>query len=545
MNHRNLIASFSTALLLCHCSATTSVKSTVPRPPEGVPAEIADENRQTVALAKSDPAGSLSFALASARAMEARIMAGDNSPGTYSAYNYAVARAVDAIDKANLDPWSAPVSVTGSGGTYQLRATLARQEPRIHPSNYRMIPVDAFNVGGTYFKDLEKKDGVGAPIAVVTKHPGKTLKHDLSETTIYGTATVTISFQGNNASLVLHESLREDNVALKGKTFPMAADYSTPLALLLDHQKVEKLGLARLLNPERYADTARLTRLQIYDPERIPVLLVHGLDSTPATWTPMLNRLRADPVIRKRYQFWVFSYPSGYPYPYSATLLRRELDSVNRRFPDHKPIVLMGHSMGGCISRLMLTDAGDSIWRSYFGKSPDETVIPGHFKGLLKETLVFNHRPEISRTIFISTPHRGSEIAISSFGRLFSRLVRVPALIADVRDATVNIMTLDATALTLERAPSSIDTLAPNNRFVKTVNNIPIAPGEKYHTIAGDRGKGNAPDSSDGIVPYWSSHLDGALSEKIVPSGHSAHQNPEAITEVSRILHLHLGDSSP
>ncbi|GAA5121243.1 alpha/beta fold hydrolase [Luteolibacter yonseiensis] len=543
MNPPRFIAPLSIVFLLCHCASTTSVKNHVPRPPEDVPAEVAEENRRTMALAKRDPAGSLGFALSSARAMENRIMAGDRSPATFNAYNYAVARAVDAIDKAGLDPWAAPVLVPGTGGAWRLRASLARPEPRLTPSNYRMISVDAFNVGGTYFKTLEKKDGVGAPVAVVVKHPDKSLKHTLSETTMYGTATVTISFQGDRADLVLHESLREDEVTLKGRTFPLAADYSTPLALLLDHQKVEKLGLVRLLDPERYADTARLTRLQLYDPERVPVLLVHGLDSTPATWTPMLNELRADPVIRKRCQFWVFSYPSGYPYPYSATLLRRQLDAIGRQFPGHKPVVMLGHSMGGDIARLMLTDSGDTLWRAYFGKPPEETVIPGKFRGQLEETLVFRHRQDISRTIFISTPHRGSEIAINSFGRLFSRLVRVPRLLADTRDALVNVITLDATALTLDRAPSSIDTLAPNNRFVKAIGKIPIAREEKYHSIIGDRGKGDTPHSSDGVVPYWSSHLDGALSEKIVPSGHSAHQNPQAIAEVRRILLLHLRDA--
>jgi hypothetical protein len=57
----------------------------------------------------------------------------------------------------------------------------------------------------------------------------------------------------------------------------------------------------------------------------------------------------------------------------------------------------------------------------------------------------------------------------------------------------------------------------------------------------GDRGKGGNKDhtepvSSDGIVPYWSSHLEGAQSELIVASSHSAHQNPQAIEEVRRIL---------
>ena len=61
-----------------------------------------------------------------------------------------------------------------------------------------------------------------------------------------------------------------------------------------------------------------------------------------------------------------------------------------------------------------------------------------------------------------------------------------------------------------------------------------------YHSIIGDRGRGDTPNSSDGVVPYWSSHLDGAKSEKIVPSGHGADQNPQGIAEVVRILNEHI-----
>jgi hypothetical protein len=78
---------------------------------------------------------------------------------------------------------------------------------------------------------------------------------------------------------------------------------------------------------------------------------------------------------------------------------------------------------------------------------------------------------------------------------------------------------------------------------VKAINTIPITPGIPYHTIMGDRGKGDAPNSSDGVVPYWSSHMKGAQSELIVPSGHAAHQNPQAIEEVRRILKLNARSS--
>src|SRR3954462_13417924 len=91
--------------------------------------------------------------------------------------------------------------------------------------------------------------------------------------------------------------------------------------------------LTRLLRPGKYAETARIARLQPYDPNRTVVLVVHGLMDSPATWAPMINRLRGDESIRRNYQFWFYSYPSGYPYPYSASILRHELDAVQKRMP--------------------------------------------------------------------------------------------------------------------------------------------------------------------------------------------------------------------
>jgi hypothetical protein len=98
------------------------------------------------------------------------------------------------------------------------------------------------------------------------------------------------------------------------------------------------------------------------------------------------------------------------------------------------------------------------------------------------------------------------------------------------------LVTDDVAARELQRVPNSIDTLDPNDRFVQLLNKLPLASGVPYHSIIGDRGRGDTPNSSDGIVAYWSSHLDGAQSELIVPTNHQAEHSPEGIAEVCRIL---------
>ena len=327
------------------------------------------------------------------------------------------------------------------------------------------------------------------------------------------------------------------------QTFPLAADFGAPTAMLIARERPERLGLSRVMNPEAYADTALLTRLQQFDPARTPVIFVHGLQETGASWAPMIDSLRTDPVIRKHYQFWYFSYPSGYPYPYAAALFRQDLDGIVRAFPNHKRMVLIGHSMGGLICRLMITDAGDKIWRDFFATPPAKTPLASDTRKLVEEALVFNHRPDIQRVIFISTPHRGSELASNWIGRIGAALVRTPQLFTSVYAASKPLLIADPAARPLNRMPNSVDTLEPNDRFVEAVNKLPITRGIPYHSIIGDRGRGDTPNSSDGVVPYWSSHLAGAKSELIVNSDHGAQYNPQAILEVERILKVNLAAS--
>ena len=252
----------------------------------------------------------------------------------------------------------------------------------------------------------------------------------------------------------------------------------------------------------------------------------------------MVNTLRADPELRRRYQFWVYSYPSGYPYPYSAALFREELDGLVRAFPNHKRIVLVGHSMGGLLSRLMITDAGDKLWIDYFGKPPAQTPISGQEREILEESLIFKSRTDVQSVVFMSTPHRGAKLAGNWVGRLAASLVKMPLMVAAIPVSAISAATTDQTMKPIKRFPTSIDTLSPKNRFVQAVNKIPITPGIPYHSIIGDRGRGNTPHSTDGVVAYESSHLDGARSELIVPSNHSSPLNPQAIAEVRRILML-------
>ena len=454
-------------------------------------------------------------------------------------YNFGIARIFQIVHDTKLDPWTAPLRVPGAHGDFVFTH---RPDPRPewNPALYDFTPADEFDVHGQYVTERTTRPGIGAPIVAVEREPNKRAHHDLAPSRIYYCVTVVAHFEGQRCVLAFEDPLAKETVVCNGRTVPLSADFTVPLAVMLQQTDPQKHELMRLLNPEKYAQTAAIERLQPYDPKKTVVLVIHGLLDSQATWTPMINKLRGDPVIRKHYQFWFYSYPSGYPYPYSAAILRQELDRVEKRFPKMKPMVVIGHSMGGCISRLLLTDSGDQLWMKIFGRPPDEVPLSPQTREYFRQELFFRHRPEIGRVIFIAAPLRGSNLASGPLSKIAAMIIREPAL-----SSTASEEMLRATAhireeeLKPKRRANSVDSLSPKSRFLNAVNTIPMTPGVPYDTIIGDRGRGDSPNSSDGVVAYWSSHMDGAESEDIVPSNHSAHQNPRAIAEVLRILKTH------
>jgi pimeloyl-ACP methyl ester carboxylesterase len=256
----------------------------------------------------------------------------------------------------------------------------------------------------------------------------------------------------------------------------------------------------------------------------------------------MIESLRSDPVFRRNYQVWTFNYPTGAPYPIPAASLRRQLDQIGKRYPDHKDIVVVGHSMGGMISRTLITDSGMTLWNASFEKPPGEMGFDEGTRKTLSDWLIYKARPDVARVIYASASHRGSDDATNRMGRFGAKLVGEPlptgVISGDVAAAT-------RTGDKRGRLPNSIDVLDPDSPFLAAIDTLSPKPGVPYHSLIGDRGLGGnldktEPVSTDGVVSYWSSHLDGAQSELIIPSEHWTILEPEGIAEVNRILRLHI-----
>ena len=466
-------------------------------------------------------------------------------------YNFAVARIFEVIHDNQLKPWKKPIVCPGATEDW----TLALKTDGKHdPGMFRVLPADRFEFKGKLVTERTVKDGIGAPM--ITANQGfdftKVDPFVMGKTSYYG-VTVLINFKGRACTMVYHDPLAVEDVQFAGHTMPLAADFTAPIAFALAEMKPRKTELQRMFKPDKFAGTSRLARLQPYESKKIPILCVHGLGDSQATWAPMIEILRGDPVIRQNYQFWFYSYPTGYPYPIMAEDLRQQLDKMHKTYPDRKKFVVIGHSMGGMIARELITDSGMKIWDAYYDIPPEKMPVPDAVRKKLTGTLIFRHRPEVARVIFTSASLGGAEMAESFFGKLGRKIIgTISTAFGDEEDneKVVGLAKPSENGDPLAKIPTAIDALVPGNRFLKAINSIPPVKGIPYHSIIGDRGKGGnldrtPPMSTDGVVPYWSSHIDGAESEIIVPSGHWSNQHPLAIAEVRRILYLHLGKKPP
>jgi pimeloyl-ACP methyl ester carboxylesterase len=424
------------------------------------------------------------------------------------------------------------------------------------------VPTMNLEVQG--FQNNYRSDGLGAPLAAGLEpapHPdsglllpaklriptsavpqmddprrqltGSTLTARLSLYTIYDTATIRID----------------------GHTVPLEYDQTAVRALFAVEGKAWTRELSGLLNnvltgPNSTAND-NLFALEPHRHGRIPVVLVHGTASSPLRWADMVNDLLEDAAIRDHYEFWFFTYNTGNPIPISANVLRHALENAVKSLggvqadPALGEMVVIGHSQGGLLTKLISIDSGTKIWDAVSDKPVDALNLKPETKALLKETLFVHHLPFVETVIFIATPHGGSYQASLTIVGLFTRLVTLPLSIAS---ATADVLANAGDALKLDkdrRAFNSINGMSPGNPGIGAVRKIPVAPGIHAHSIIPTLQDGPLEDRNDGVVEYKSAHIDGVESELVIEhQDHSTQSNPLAVREVHRILLEQLGHAA-
>ncbi len=365
--------------------------------------------------------------------------------------------------------------------------------------------------------------------------------------------TATLDFKGDGqVELAVYDSLMVDFAPLDGTTVPLATDYTAPLALIMTLRPEKNVGIKSMFQPSKYLELAGLFQLEPFREDKIPVIMVHGLSKSPSAWVPAVNELRSDPVIRENYQFLLFQYPSGLPATYCGSMLRHYLSEFQnhhdpgRRRQVMRNMVLVGKSFGGITSSQQIRESGEKIRELFSTRPLDEVGLSEHEVEAIRRLFHFQPNPDIRRTIFMGTPHRGTDVADTKAAHLASRVINYPfSLLLDGNQLP------DSDAITplardyLQNPPNSVVNLRANSPVLATIASLPIGSRTTVHSIVGKRGDGPLEESDDKMVPYWSSHIDEAVSEVVVPCIHGElESHPKSVAELRRILLLHLAEEA-
>lgn len=324
--------------------------------------------------------------------------------------------------------------------------------------------------------------------------------------------------------------------------FSLATAVASPLAAQVDGTSKPAPAMKELF---RYEPTG-LSLLQPHLRGKVPVVFVHGLWASPWSWQKMIETLEADPAIKSGFQFWTFGYSTGDPIPYSAHLFRRHLDEVRQKLDPDKTdtafdrMVLVGHSMGGLVTKMVAVESGDRMWRVVSDRPVGELQGTEEDRKLLRSGFIFRAYPAVRRVVYIATPHRGSKVDHGSFQRLGTRLVRLPDPLRAAHDRLVaqNLPTFFREDFR-KGLPTSIDELEWGSPILTGLSELSHSPTQKVHSIIAVRPDSPPEHRTDGLVSYESAHVAGVASEKVVSASHLCQDHAEVIGEVRRILVEH------
>ncbi|MCA9248571.1 MAG: hypothetical protein KDA42_15705 [Planctomycetales bacterium] len=355
------------------------------------------------------------------------------------------------------------------------------------------------------------------------------------------------------ATLELYDPLVVSDIQVADRMVPLETDLTTPLAYFLGQPQFNDSDLSTLglLRPDRAAGLRGLYMLEPFQADKVPVVMVHGLWSSPVTWMQMYNDLRADPEVRRNYQFWFYMYPTGQPFWLSARQMRQDMALARAKLDpyQHHPAlgqsVLIGHSMGGLISRMQSVDPGDAFWRIVSDEPISAVKAEPETYQVLQATFFPKPDMAVRRVITIGTPHGGSHFANNVTRWFGNKLISLPRKFLSRRQQLLRDNPGVFHEQAIFAANTSIDSLSPESPLLPVLRTQPPAPWIHHHNIVGrvptDGFLGWVSNEGDGVVSLASANLEVAESQIAVPADHSTvHQHPRAILEVRRILLDHL-----
>ena len=465
-------------------------------------------------------------------------------------YNYAVQQSVTRLfshyrDAPRPMPRSGESARIGDWNIHFLMDEVRLPGGKTTP--YELIPASTLTFSG--LRSMYRRDGFGAELVAVmarSVNDKDTFEQPYSETP-FPALSVILSFKGrtltqiletHDAAFTVSDPYRRYYVSLGGISVPLAANFTSGYGLWLARSGFATQALRNAIGTSDGLAEPHIYLLQPYDPDRRIIVMLHGRPAAPRPGSTRPTKCWAMRYCGAATRSGRSTTRPMRPCPTTTPRsLRRTLEHFDPMGTARasRDMVVIGHSMGGILSRLMVSSSGDVLWKAlqeYRSFTPEEMAeAEAEFGDMMR----FEPFHGITRAVFIATPHRGTEFAEHRLARWASNLITLPATV------------LRKFARMSQRAeggempggepyyiPNGVDSLSPKDPFIRLLPQMPISPAVTFHSIvATDKPDAPLEESTDGFVTYHSAP-DGAASEAVIPYTHSVQEAPEAILEIRR-----------
>ncbi|WP_166820406.1 esterase/lipase family protein [Thalassoroseus pseudoceratinae] len=432
------------------------------------------------------------------------------------------------------------------------------------------VPVDDIN------SDY-KVDGVGAPMAAVhVRDPSDPTEEYLFDEHVYALTIVLRPdlrwLVGSNELLgtsekdhsplgpavELHDVLRHSGVRVAENVWPLTKHAAVALTMSRKLARGEHNVVRAYLHPDRAIDQQRLYMLEPHKPGRIPIIMVHGFLSYPWTWTEIANFIRSDPWMMEHFELWTYFYPTSMPVPQSSANLRSKMRRAVEEFDPEgtdvalQNMVMLGHSMGGLITKMQITDSGSTLWNRFSNVPWPQVRGSEKMKRFFHRQFFYEAQPFITRAVFFATPHRGTGlpeagvrcIALALAGELrtttqyFQELVQKnPGIIREPDLTRYGNGPLIRILRSPFFIPSSILNVTEPSSVLQGLDQLPYNPRVTIHTVYGRLGEFCDREIGDLVVPPYSAREPETDTLRALRITHGrVHRIPAALQETQQIL---------
>ncbi|WP_227670121.1 esterase/lipase family protein [Psychrobacter namhaensis] len=301
----------------------------------------------------------------------------------------------------------------------------------------------------------------------------------------------------------LYNPYQSESVRILNNDYPLAANFSAGYGLWLSENQLDGVGYLNLITRQPEERLPKLFMLEPYDPNKRVIIMLHGLASSPATWVNLTNDILNDDKLRENYQVWQIFYPTNLPILENRYQIQRLINSTYQQTDPNgqnrasKNSVIVSHSMGAIIARMMLSD--DNLVED-FDKLDDQPLFSSsekrRIRNALKETFAeeqlkerfeLKALPQVDTAVFLSAPFRGTDYADRWFTRALRRIVYLP--VGLVKTVTDNLATI-ATQGDLAQNPlgalylqNGASQLSDKSSFIQLTKDITINERITYHSI--------------------------------------------------------------